>query len=128
MKDILKTLALSILAVFAPIKAAIITILVLVMVDLITGISAAKKRKDPITSAGFRRTIVKLVVYEGAMMLGFIAQKYLMEDSVPVANIISGFIGITELKSCLENMNTLSGTNVLETIVNKLGSENDEKK
>lgn len=123
----LKALLLSILAVFAPAQAMILTALALVVMDLITGVLAAKKQNIPITSAGLRRTISKLFIYEIAIMLGFLTQTYLTGDHVPVASIISGFIGLTELTSCLENLNTMSGNDLLKAILDKIGSKNDKK-
>lgn len=118
---------LSILAVFAPAKEMIFTSLVLITVDLITGILAARKEGTPITSAGLRRTIVKLAVYEGAIILGYLTQRYLTTDAVPVANIIAGFVGITELTSCMENLNKISDGKILKVLLEKLGSINQPK-
>ena len=115
------------LAVFAPAKEMILTCLVLIAVDLITGIMAAKKTGQPITSAGIRRTISKVFIYETAIMLGFLTQKFLLADSVPVTNMIAGVIGLTELTSVLENMNRIQGDNVLKSIIDKIGSTNDNK-
>ena len=120
----LEAFALSILAVFAPIKAVILTVLVLITVDLITGIMAAKKRGEPITSAGFRRTVAKCLVYESALMLGFLTEHYLTGAAIPVSKIVSSFIGITELRSALENLNDVSGGSLLQALLAKLQSVN----
>lgn len=124
----LKLLALSTLAVFAPAKAMILTSFALVMIDLITGVLAARKQGIPITSAGLRRTISKIFIYEIAIVLGFLTQHYLTGEAVPVANIIAGFVGLTELTSCLENLNIISGNELLATILAKIGSANDKSK
>src|ERR1035437_3572269 len=124
----LKSLILAMLVVFSPIKFAMIAVAVLVLADFILGIVAAHKRGESITSAGFRRTIVKVFVYEAALALGFIAEKYLMAGVLPLSNIISGFIGLTEIKSITENLNEISGNNLLKALLTKLGSTNDEPK
>ena len=53
----------SLMQFLAPIADFIIVIAVLMIADLITGISAARKRNELITSNGFRRTAIKIVVY-----------------------------------------------------------------
>lgn len=125
MKDKLIALGLSIVAVFAPIQAMIITTGVLIGADLIVGIWAASKQGHPITSAGIRRTVTKMFIYETALLLGFLAEHYLLSDLLPATKIVSGMIGITELKSIYENLNTISGSDLLKTAIAKLGSEND---
>lgn len=120
----LKALCIAVIAVFAPAKAMILSSLALIVVDLITGIMASRKQQIPITSAGIRRTVSKLFVYEAAILLAFLAQQYLLGEVIPAASIVSGIIGITELTSCLENINIISGQNLLKSIIDKLGSVN----
>lgn len=127
MKQLAVNAGLAILAVFAPIQGMLVTALVLIVVDLITGVMAARKQGTPITSAGFRRTASKLLVYEIAIAIAYLAQHYLMNDAIPAASIVSGFVGLTELTSCMENLNTLSGANLLKTVIDKLGSQNQSK-
>lgn len=117
-----------ILAVFAPAKEMIITCLVLILVDLITGLMVARKQQQPISSAGIRRTVSKIFIYETAIMMGFLTQKFLLNDGAPIAGMIAGVIGLTELTSILENLNKIQGTNVLKSVISKLGSVNDDKK
>lgn len=124
MKAYAINLCIVLAAVFAPAKGMLISALCLIAVDLITGIMAAKKQGTPVTSAGLRRTVSKLLVYEIAIALAYIAQHYLMNDMVPAASIVSGFVGITELTSCYENMNTIGGNDLLKKVIDKLGSSN----
>lgn len=119
-----KALLLSVLAIFAPAQSMILSALALITLDLITGILAARKQGMPITSAGLRRTITKLCVYESAILIGFLAQQYLTGPSVPVANIIAGFVGITECLSCLENINIIGDGDLLKKLLEKLNSKN----
>ena len=119
--------ALSLLAVFAPAKGMIVTAFVLIVVDLITGVLAARKEKQPITSAGIGRTVVKALVYETAIILAFLTQTYLTGPEIPCANIVASLIGLTELKSILENLQILSGGQLLNMIIDKLGSKNQTR-
>ncbi len=122
----LKIIALTLLAVFAPIKAIILAAFVLILADLATGVFAAFKRKEPITSAGFQRTLIKTFVYLSAIMLGFLAETYLTGDLLPVSKIITSYIGFTEILSILENLNSISGGSLLTALITKLGSKNAE--
>ena len=99
-----------------------LTTLVFITLDLVLGVMAARKRGEKITSLGFRRTIVKLSIYEVAIMLGFLCETYMTGDLVPISKIIAGFIGITEMKSLMENLNEVSGTDLLKDIISRLAS------
>ncbi len=121
----LKTLVFALIAVFAPAKSIVLTSLALVVIDLITGIWAAKRRGEPITSQGLRRTLTKLAVYESALLLAFLAEQYLISDLLPVSKIVSSYIGVVELKSVLENVNDIGGNDLLKALINKLNGPND---
>ena len=118
----MKSLALAIIVIFAPAKAMILSSLALVLIDLITGVWAAKIKGEVITSSGLRRSLVKLFIYEVAVLLGFLTQQYLTGDVIPVASVIAGFVGLTELTSCLENLNIIAGGEVLQVLIEKIGS------
>lgn len=128
MKLKLLNLFLVLAGVFAPIQSTLVTAAVLIAVDLISGLAAARKQKIPISSAGFGRTITKSFVYLSAICLGFIVQKYLMNDALPMVSIISSYIGFTELLSCLENINIIGGGDLLKNILDKLSSANAQNK
>lgn len=115
------------IAIFAPIKPIIITVFLLIIADLIFGIWAAHKRGDAITSAGFRRTVTKIFVYEITILIGFLCQKYLLMDTMPLVNMLAGLIAIVELKSLLENGNEILEQDIFKSLIKHLGSKNDDK-
>lgn len=121
-------LFVSALAVFAPIKAILLVTGFLIISDLITGVLAAKKRGEAINSAGLRRTVTKILVYNLAVISGFLVETYMISDIFPISKLIAGVISIVELKSILENLNTINGTNIFKVIIEKLGSSNDAPK
>jgi phage-related holin len=125
--DFLKNLIVVLLAVFAPIKAMIIVTVVLVIADLITGVLAARKKGQAITSAGLRRTVTKIGVYFTAICLSFLVEIFMIESILPISKIISGLIGVVELKSLMENLNYIHGSDIFKTIIDKLGSINDKR-
>ena len=124
MKQLLTSLAISAFAVLAPIHAILLTVGITIFGDLVTGVWAANKRGEKISSAGLRRTISKIVVYNLAIVLGFIIEKYLLGDILPVSKIAAGLIGATEGLSIFENLNSISGNNVFKSLIDKLGSVN----
>lgn len=121
----LEPLLISTLAVFAPIKGIIIVTALTIIVDFITGIMAAKKRGEKITSAKMSTTISKLFIAETAILMGFLIQTYLLGDSFPLCNVVAGIYGIKEGKSLFENLNTISGSNLFQSILSLLSSPNN---
>ena len=121
----LQATLISICAVLAPIKAVLLVTGFLIFADLISGILAAKKRGEPISSAGLRRTISKVLVYNLAVISGFLVETYMVSGLLPVSKLISGVIALVELKSILENLNTINGTDIFKTVLDSLGSKND---
>lgn len=128
MKDYLIALGISVLAVFAPIKHVFLVTGILIFSDLITGILAARKRGEKVTSAGLRRTFTKLFVYNAAIALGFLVEVFMLEGFIPVSKITAGVISVVELTSILENLNAINGSPIFKQIIEKLGSTNDKKK
>lgn len=111
---------ISLMAVFTPIKSTLIAVVVLTLADLIFGVISAVKSKDPITSSNLKKTPVKLLVYLSAMLLGFVVQKYLIQDALPLSNLIATLIGATELKSLLESFDIIYGEPMFSVIIGKL--------
>lgn len=123
MKALLENIFLAVALIFMPIKATLVCVMFLTMVDLISGVIAAKKRGEKITSSGLKRTIIKTVVYEITVMLGFLTEKYMTGDALPVVKVLAGLIGITELKSVLENLEDITGMPVIKLLIKKLDKE-----
>lgn len=119
---------ISILSVFAPIQSVLVTLAVLVTADFITGVWAAVRRKEPITSAQMRRSLSKIICYELVVAISFLSEKYLIGDVLPLTKMVVTLISLVELKSLMENVSTITGTNILSAIINKLGSANQEIK
>ncbi len=123
----LKTFSLVILSIFAPIHSIIIAAFALITIDFVTGIMAAMKQKLPITSSEMKRTVGKLFLYELAIIMSFIAEKYLLGDTMPVSKLVAGFIGATELKSVLENIDIMNGQSLFGAMVAKLAQTQADK-
>lgn len=127
MKDWLVALLLAGMAALAPIKAVMITVGILIIADALTGMYAAHKRGEKLSSAAMRRTLSKMMVYQGVVICGFLLESNILDNLVPVAKICAGAIGMVEFKSILENANSIVGTNIFKAVIDKLGSDNDKK-
>lgn len=124
MKDFATNSALALIAVLAPAQGMILTAFLLVTVDLITGVIAAHKRGEKITSARLRDSVTKAVVFEICIILGFLTEIHLTGPDLPVSKWVAGLIGLAEMRSCVENLNSISGGNLLKSLLDKLGSAN----
>lgn len=120
----LQPLLVSLLAVFSPIHSILIVSCFLIIADLASGIMAAKKRGEVITSAGYRRTLSKFLVYNLAIISGFLVERYMVSDLVPLSKLIAGVISLTELKSILENLNSINGVDIFKSVIAFVGSKN----
>lgn len=119
----LENALVAIVAVLAPVKMALLTTLLLVLVDLLTGLVAARKQGSIITSLGLKKTIVKLLVYELIIVLSYLIDTYLTGGTILLLNIVSGLIGITELRSVVENLNIITGDKLLDSLLNAISSK-----
>lgn len=122
----LKMAAVVVWAFLVPIHTLLVVATLLVLADATTGILAAHKRKEPITSAGMRRTVSKLLIYQGAILVGFLIE-VMMSGALPVAKLIAGCISAVEGKSCLENLDTVNGSPIFKAIIDRIGSKNDRQ-
>lgn len=121
-------LLLSALAAIAPIKAAVIVCGILVLADTITGIGAAAKRGEPIRAARMRRVVTKTLIYQAAILTSFLCERYLLDGTLPLSKLVSGIVGVVEMKSILENLDSISGGPLFQAVMGKLGSPNDPGK
>lgn len=112
--QIFATAAVSwLLAFIAPIQGFLALALALVVVDFTSGTKAARKRGDAITSAGYKRTVSKLLLYTAVIMLSEGMKVVFFKDGlIPVTYIAAGFICATEFRSVLENVGAVTGTDV----------------
>lgn len=124
--DWLKHITAATVAVLAPIKMMLLGVGFLIVADLVTGIWAALKAKEKISSAVMRRTVSKMVVYQLAIISAFVLEAHIMGiTDLTITKIVASAIGMVELKSILENTNKISGVDVFKSFINKLGSDND---
>ena len=107
------------MSVILPIKDFLIITSALVVLDLITGIVAAKKRKEEIRSRSLMRTTVKLLLYYSAI-LATEGVQVVFAEKIPITYITAFTIALTELKSILENVDAGTGSRLAKMIIDKL--------
>jgi phage-related holin len=112
------------LGIIAPIKPLLATVGLLIVLDLISGMLASKKKKRKITSAAMSRTVAKMFLYNMCILSGFMIELYLIDHALPMAKIVAGVIGMVEFKSLLENTHIVTGVDIGKQIINKLSSKN----
>lgn len=104
-----------------PLKSFIGVTLMLVLADLITGVQAAYKRGEIIHSRGFRRTVLKFTMYCVAIITAH-SMETVFFKTFPMVFSIAAYISVAEFWSVLENVGTVTGTNVLESVRKQLSS------
>ena len=124
--ELLKALLISSIAVLAPIHAVMIVVGILIGADLILGIAASLKSGEKIHSAAMRRTVSKILIYQLAVITGFLCETYLMGGLLPISKLVAGVIGLVEMKSILENCDIINGEPIFKSVLKKLGSDNDK--
>ena len=96
---------------FFPIKHFLIFTIFVVFSDTVTGIMAAKKRGEKITSKGLYRTSQKVVVYFCGIMI-FHGASVTFQLPFQITYSVSFIIAATELFSISENIKSITGTNI----------------
>lgn len=105
-----------ILAFLAPIKGVLAAVGFLIVADTLTGIWSAIRQGKKIESAKLRRSVTKSAAYLLAIVTGFITQKYLLENTIPIVTVVAGLIGATETLSIYENLSQISGVPLADKV------------
>ena len=95
-----------------PIGGFLITTLLLVVADTITGIQAARKRGESINSKGLRRTVEKFIMYAIAILCANRVELQYFPD-FPLVFGVAAYIGMTELYSNLENIGVVNNIDLI---------------
>lgn len=127
MKEYAVNLGIMLLAVTLPIHQMMIATGVLIAIDTFTGIYRSVHVGEKITSRGFRRTISKLVLFQIAIITAFVLEKFLL-GGFPATNVVAGVIGLSETKSILENVSTITGLDFWSAVLEKLNGKKEVEK
>jgi hypothetical protein len=126
MELVIKAILASLIAILTPVYPLLATVGFLIFADFIVGIVAAKNRGEVITSSAMRRTVSKILVYQLAILSGFLVETYLVGGLIPISKLAASAIGLVEIKSLFESANELAGKDIFKDLLKKLGSDNDK--
>lgn len=96
---------------FIPIKGFLLFTVFVVFTDTITGILAARKRGEQITSKGLYRTSQKCLVYLCGIMI-FEGARLTFQLPFNITYMVAFTIATTELFSIAENIKSITGVNI----------------
>ena len=114
-------LLIAITAILTPAVPIIIFTGALIFSDTATGIWAAVKRKEKITSRALGRTATKIVLYSAVILLTFGFEVFFPAlQYVHMGQIASGYICLVELKSIYENVSDITGLDIWSHLVGKI--------
>ena len=121
-----KTWVLACMSIFLPIRELMLTIGFLVGADMVVGIWKALKTGQQIRSRRMSDTITKMLLYQLAIVSGFLIEKYIITDMLPIAKLIGSVIAIIEFKSIVESIESVTGQNLWTKIKEVIGRKSDD--
>lgn len=127
MKEWIIALAAGAVAILAPVQSVMVAAGFLIFVDTFTGVWRAKKRGEKISSGKLGAMLSKLFLYQVLIVTALVMQSYLV-PVVPVVSLVASAIAAREGLSIFENISSITGTDFVRLLVDKLrppGSKND---
>ena len=112
---LMKTIGIALITFFAPIYPAMIAVGILILIDTITGIIAAKRAGESITSKKMGMCITKSIVYQLLIISAHLCETFLFAQ-IPFVKISLAFLAMTEFTSLAENFEKATGKNLLKYI------------
>jgi hypothetical protein len=114
------------LAVFLPIKELMLTIGFLVGADMVVGIWKALKLKQRIRSRRMSDTITKLLLYQIAIMSGFLIESFIISELIPITKLVATVIAVIEFKSIIESIESVTGKDLWSRIKTIIGRKSED--
>lgn len=109
----------------APIRPAMACALFLPLCNLVLTFLVAYKTKQPYPWVSIRKAAIKTGLYLSGTILAFVTETYMTGPLVPCIHLVTGLIGVTELRSCLTQLDALNSTPVFSNILTKIVSPGD---
>lgn len=122
----LDSIIIIITSFFMPLINTLVVVSILVILDLITGLIASYKLKKKITSSGFKRTVVKIFLYQCCIIVAALLENYVIQD-FPIIKGVVMLIALTEAKSFFENVEICTGLNIWDKVSTILSSGASKK-
>ncbi len=93
-------------------------VLMLIVIDTITGVIAAKRQKEVISSKRFFDSVIKLLLFPMIIAAGSITQTAIGTQVLLLPQIIAGYLAVHEFLSIIENFGRI-GYKIPQQILNK---------
>lgn len=139
-KEIIKYYLFHIISVVAaflsPIIGTLLSVGMFIFLDTITGVWAAKKSGNKVTSRGLSRIINKTLIYSSTTIVFFTMDKFILNDATKMLIdfdfILTKIIALTlisiEFYSINENFETATGKGLIARVTNVINSAKKAKK
>jgi len=103
------------LAIIVPIYDLTGALIVLIVIDLITGIGASLKNQVKFKWEKIVNTFTKVIIYSLILLAGWVVESKIM-PAIPLMRLVAGFLALTELRSILGNFKNIFGLDMWEYI------------
>lgn len=112
---VLAKVGIWLIALMAPLYDILGAVMLLIVIDFLTGLGAAYKLRESVSAAKMRNTVNKFLFYTLTIIAAHLVEVKIT-PALPWLNIISGFIALTELRSIFDNFNRIFGINIFNYI------------
>jgi len=96
----------------------VVAVIFLIIIDTITGVIAAKKQNEVISSKRFFDSVVKLLLFPLIIAAGVITQTAIGTEILMLPQIIAGYLAVHEFLSIVENFGRI-GYKIPQQLLNK---------
>lgn len=104
-----------VLAILGPLYNLMGGLVLLVLIDIITGVAASRKKKEPISFIKLGNSLIKIVYYGLIIMASWIVEDKFI-SAIPFMRLVSGFLALNELKSILYNFRVIANVDLWDLI------------
>ena len=113
--DFFVKLVIWFLAILVPLYNVAGAIILLIIIDLITGIVASIKRNASFEWSKIFNTINKMLIYCLILLAAWVIESKII-PSIPFMRLVAGFLALTEFRSILENFKDIFGIDAWDYI------------
>lgn len=113
--DFLMKLSVWFLAILGPLYDVAGALILLILIDLITGVIASVKNGVPFEWSKILNTLNKLVIYCLILLATWVIESKII-PAIPFMRLVAGFLAMTELRSILGNFKAIFGIDAWDYI------------
>jgi len=103
---------ISCVAILAPTTPLMVVTGMMIFFDFFTGVWKSFKREEKFSSTKMSNSISKMVLYQIAILTGFVLEIYILHGLIPISKIVAGFLATTEFQSLIENIGEITGIDI----------------